>query len=224
MVEFIFFLTYNDVTIYNALDVFEMIRDTGIKYIGFKDVGLSKDKLMDLNEMIKRENMTSVMEVVSYSEQANIRSVKMAVELGVDYVIGGTYLEQMLPLIENTKIKYFPYVGKIEFTPTGCLLRGSIEEIVNDAKKVEAADADGIDLLAYRYDGDIEELVRSVVKTVKIPVIAAGSIDSLEKICKMAELGVWGFTIGTAILDRKIVPGRSTKYQIITVIKEIEKT
>ena len=40
--EFIFYyLTYNDTTIWNAVDVFNEIKDTAVSNVGFKDVGLS---------------------------------------------------------------------------------------------------------------------------------------------------------------------------------------
>jgi tRNA-dihydrouridine synthase len=66
---------------------------------------------------------------------------------------------------------------------------------------------DGINLLAYRYDGNVDALVETVVDAVSIPVVAAGSVDSRERIQALAERGVWGFTIGTAALDGVLVPG-----------------
>jgi len=145
----------------------------------------------------------------------------MGVKLGVDNLIGGTYVEETLPLIKNTGIKYFPYIGKIVGHP--CLLRGTIEEITKDARRVEALGVNGIDLLAYRYDGDVERLIKSVQNAVKIPLIIAGSIDSFEKVRKMAELGVWAFTIGSAVFDKKFVPNGTLSDQISAVFKEIEK-
>lgn len=221
MVEFIFFLTYSDVTVYNAIEVFEKIKDLGIKYVGFKDVGLPKEKLKKLHEMMKKDGMTSFLEVVSATEEDNIRSAKMGLELGVDNLIGGTYVRKTLPLLQDTETKYFPYIGKIVGHP--CLLRGTIEEITKDAKMVEDLGADGIDLLAYRYDGDPERLIKSVQKAVKIPLIIAGSINSIERVRKMKELGVWAFTIGSAIFDKKFVHNGTLSDQITAVLKEIEK-
>ena len=220
MTEFIFFLTYSDVTVYNAIEVFEEIKNTGIKYVGFKDVGLPKEKLIELHARMKKEGMTTFLEVVSATEEDNLRSAKMGIELGVDNLIGGIYVRQTLPLLQDTNIKYFPYIGKVVGHP--CLLRGAIKEIIRDAKMVEDLGADGIDLLAYRYDGDPEQLIKSIQRAVKIPLIIAGSINSLEKVRKMAELDVWGFTIGSAIFDRKFVRGETLNDQITAVLKEIE--
>jgi NAD(P)H-dependent flavin oxidoreductase YrpB (nitropropane dioxygenase family) len=221
MVEFIFFLTYNDVTVYNAIEVFEKIKDTGIRYVGFKDVGLPREKLIELHTRMKKEGMTTFLEVVTATEEDNLRSARMGIELGVDNLIGGIYVRQTLPLLQDTNIKYFPYIGKVVGHP--CLLRGTIEEIVKDAKMVENLGADGIDLLAYRYDGDPEQLIKSIQRAVKIPLIIAGSINSLERVRKMAELDVWAFTIGSAIFDKKFVPNGTLSDQIMAVLKEIER-
>ena len=129
----------------------------------------------------------------------------MGVELGVDYVIGGTYVEKSLSILAGKEIRYFPYVGKIVGHP--CLQRGTIEEISKDAARVEALGVDGIDLLSYRYDGDSFALTTAVTRTVEIPIISAGSINNLERIDEMKKAGVWGFTIGSAILDRQFAPG-----------------
>jgi len=135
MVEFIFFLTHNDVTIPNAIEVFEDVRDTGVKFVGFKDIGLPKDQLVRLRKMIADSGKIAVLEVVSTSEADNNRSIRMGVDLGVVYLIGGTYVENSLPLVKGRGIKYFPYIGKIVGHP--CLQRGSIDEISKDAKRVE---------------------------------------------------------------------------------------
>ncbi len=221
MVEFIFFLTYNDVTVYNAIDVFEKRKNTGIKYVGFKDVGLPKGKLIELHKRMKKAGMTTFLEVVSATEEDNLRSAKMGIELGVDNLIGGTYVRQTLPLLQDANIKYFPYIGKVIGHP--CLLRGAIEEITRDARTVEDLGVSGIDLLAYRYDGNPEHLIRSVQESVKIPLIIAGSINSLERVRKMTELDVWAFTIGSAIFDKKFVPSGTLSDQITAVLKEIER-
>jgi thiamine monophosphate synthase len=76
----------------------------------------------------------------------------------------------------------------------------------------------GLDLLAYRYAGDVEELVRSVLATVTVPVIAAGSVDGGEKIRRLIELGVWGFTVGTAIFEKRFVEGGSIRRQLEAIL------
>jgi len=211
-------LTKNDLTIQNALDVFDEIKDTGVRHIGFKDIGLPMDKLKILVQRMKKQDMRTYLEVVSESEEANMKSVKSALELGVDNLIGGSYVEQTLKLMKGKKLGFFPYIGKIVGHP--CLLRGSIEDIVADGKKKKAMGIDGINLLAYRYDGNVEELITSVQKAVKVPLIVAGSIDSFERVRRMKDLKVDGFTIGGAILDKKFVLNGSLSDQMRAVLKE----
>ena len=218
MTYFILMLTKNDLTIKNAPEVFEEIKNTGVRHIGFKDIGLPFDKLKILVQKMKSKGMKTYLEVVSESEEANLRSVKSALELGVDYLIGGTYVEETMKLFKGAHPKYYPYIGKIIGHP--CLLRGTIDEIVADGKKKQALGIDGINLLAYRYDGDVEKLISSLLKAVKIPIIVAGSIDSFDRVRKMIQLNVAGFTIGGAIMDKKFVPDGSLAEQATSVLKE----
>ena len=211
-------LTKNDLTIQDAPEVFEEIKNTGVRHIGFKDIGLPLERLKVLVQKMKSKGMKTYLEVVSESEEANIRSVKSALELGVDNLIGGTFVEETMKLFRGARPKYFPYVGKIVGHP--CLLRGTIDEIVADGRRKELLGIDGINLLAYRYDGDVEKLTSSLAKAVKIPIIVAGSIDSFERVRKMIQLKVAGFTIGGAILDKKFVPNGSLAEQVTAVLRE----
>jgi hypothetical protein len=174
--------------------------------------------LKELHAMMKKDGRTTFLEVVSASEKDTIQSTKVALELGVDYLIGGTYIDATLPLIKNTKIKYFPYVGKIIDHP--CKLRGSIEEIVSDTKKVKERGIPGINLLAYRYNGNVDQLIGKV-SAVGLPMIVAGSIDSFERVSKMRDMDIWAFTIGGAIFDKKFVGNGSLADNINAVLKEI---
>ena len=58
-------------------------------------------------------------------------------------------------MLSGTGIRYCPFPGRIVGHPS--LLRGSIEEITQSAVELAAMDGvGGLDLLAYRYDGDVE--------------------------------------------------------------------
>jgi phosphoribosylformimino-5-aminoimidazole carboxamide ribonucleotide (ProFAR) isomerase len=50
-------------------------------------------------------------------------------------------------------------------------------------------------------------------------VIAAGSVDSLERIAALNRIGVWGFTIGGAIFDGKFAGAPSVPAQIDAVLE-----
>jgi phosphoribosylformimino-5-aminoimidazole carboxamide ribonucleotide (ProFAR) isomerase len=119
-------------------------------------------------------------------------------------------------VIAGTRVKFFPYIGNIVGHP--CLLRGSIHDIVEDARRVEQLGVDGINLLAYRYDGDVAKLVREVAAATSLPLICAGSVDSVARIEALRDLGVWAFTIGTAALDGAFVPGKPLGDQLRLVV------
>jgi hypothetical protein len=217
MTEFIFMLTRDDRTIADARAVYASVAATGVRYFGCKDVGLPRDELARLIEDIGSSGHTSFLEVVSESEEATLESARVAAEVGPDYLIGGTLIEPIQEIIAGTEMQFFPYVGQVVGHP--CLLRGTIEQIADDARRAQAAGVDGINLLAYRYDGSVDSLVEAVVGSASLPVIAAGSVDSAERIRALAERDVWAFTIGTAALDRKLVPGAQLSEQLAYIIE-----
>jgi hypothetical protein len=212
VIEFIFMLTRDDRTLADARDVYASIADSGVRHVGCKDVGLPRDELAALMDDIRGNGHTTHLEVVSESDEATLESARVAAEIGPDFLIGGTLIEPVQRVIEGTGIRFFPYVGQIVGHP--CLLRGSIPEIADDARRAEQLGVDGINLLAYRYDGDVDALVEAVVDATSLPVIAAGSVDSPARIQALAEHGVWAFTIGTAALDGKLVPGAPLEEQL----------
>jgi hypothetical protein len=222
MSEFIFMLTYNDKTIANALDVYQEISETGLIYVGFKDVGLPFDELKKLTNKIKNAGQKALLEVVSERKEDELRSARAAVDLGVDYLLGGTHAEEVCNIIAGKPIKYFPFPGNILGHPS--LLRGSIDEIVESARKLVAiAHVDGLDLLAYRYDGDVEELCRAVLGNVDKPVIAAGSINSEERIKFVTNIGMWGYTIGSAFHDKAFLPDKGNTIEKVKYILDFDK-
>jgi len=210
-------LTREDRTISDAREVYESVAATGIRHVGCKDVGLPRDELAALMADIRANGHTSYLEVVSETEEATIQSARVAVEIRPDCLIGGTLIEPVQEIIDGTGMRFFPYVGQVVGHP--CLLRGTIEEITEDARRAEGLGVDGINLLAYRYDGDVDTLVEAVVDGISIPVIAAGSVDSAERIRALSDRGAWAFTIGTAALEGKLVPGGSLQEQLQYVLE-----
>ena len=210
--EFIFMLTRNDETLADAREVYASVAAAGVRHVGCKDVGLPYGELEALLSDIENNGHTSYLEVVSESDEATLASARTAAEIRPDYLIGGTLIEPVQEIIAGTGIKFFPYVGRVVGHP--CLLRGSIQEIADDARRAQALGLDGVNLLAYRYDGDVEALVDAVVSNTSLPVIAAGSVDSVERIRALARNGVWAFTIGTAALDGVLLPEEPLQAQL----------
>jgi hypothetical protein len=212
MIEFIFMLTRDDVTLKDAREVYASIAGSGVRHVGCKDVGLPREELAKFMDEIRSNGHVSYLEVVSETEEATLTSARVAAEVKPDYLIGGTLIEPVQEILAGTGIRFFPYVGQIVGHP--CLLRGSIEEIVADTERAAALGVDGINLLAYRYDGDVEALTRAVVSATDLPFICAGSVDSADRIRALDACGAWAFTIGTAALDGVLVDGAPLRGQL----------
>jgi hypothetical protein len=213
MPEFLFMLTRADVTVPNALELYEAIRGTDLRWVGFKDVGLPAETLRTLTARIRGDGKLPVLEVVSVDEDSELRSVRTGMDIGVEVLMGGTNAAVVAPMLMDTGIRYFPFPGRIEGHPS--VLAGTIDEIVASASQLAARPGvAGLDLLAYRFAGDVPHLIREVVAAVRCPVVTAGSIDSPDRIRTVASLGAWGFTIGSAILDGTFAPGLDLRAQI----------
>jgi hypothetical protein len=200
--EFILMLTYNDATVENALDVYRDVRHADLRYVGFKDVGLPFDRLRGLADAIRADGRRVLLEVVSENRSDELRSAQAGLDLHVDYLMGGTHAGDVTRIIAGSPVRYFPFPGRVIGHPS--LLRGTVPEIAESARRLGATPGvHGLDLLAYRYDGDVDTLVAAVVGAAGVPVIAAGSISTEAQIRRLAALGVWGFTVGTAIFERR---------------------
>ncbi|RYE73807.1 MAG: 4-hydroxythreonine-4-phosphate dehydrogenase [Hyphomicrobiales bacterium] len=193
-------LTRHDRTVPEAAGHVATALAAGVRHIGFKDVGLPLPALRDLGRMIKAGGAASYLEVVSLDRASEIMSVRAAVDLGVDYLLGGTHVDDALPLLRGTGIRYYPFPGEIAGHPS--VLHGSVEEIAASARALASRDGvDGLDLLAYRSGVDVPALMTAVCGATDKPVIVAGSIDRPEQIEAVRRAGAAGFTIGTSALD-----------------------
>lgn len=221
MTEFIFMLTHSDRTVPNARAVYDAVRSTALRYVGFKDIGLPIAELRELATAIRADGREVMLEVVSEDKGEELRSMGAALEIGVDWLLGGTHPDEALEILAGSDVRYCPFPGRVIGHPS--LLRGTIDEIASDAAALTARPGvHGVDLLAYRYDGDVEALTAAVKERATGPVIAAGSVDSLERIAALARIGVWGFTIGGAIFDGRFAGAPSVATQIETVLAVLD--
>src|SRR3954464_5828313 len=156
MIEFIFMLTRDDVTLSDAREVYASIAQTGVRHVGCKDVGLPTAERRALTDDIRSHGHETWIGVVSETEEDTLASARAAAEIRPDHLIGGTLIEPVRRILEGTGVKFWPYVGQIVGHP--CLLRGSIDEIVADTKRAAELGGDGINLLAHPHAGDVEAL------------------------------------------------------------------
>jgi phage tail protein X len=206
MINFVFMLTHEDATVPNALEVLEELHGSGLRYVGFKDIGASAEQLTEVTAAAHEQGLEVMLEVVSTSLEEERRSLEAAVPIGVDWVLGGTHPEVGIEILGGAEIRYCPFPGTVVGHPS--VLEGAVEEIAADAYRLtRTAGIDGVDLLAYRHPtADIEALTSAVVDASDGPVIAAGSVVEAEQIQLLERAGAWGFTIGSAIFDGKL-PG-----------------
>lgn len=198
--DFIFMLTRHDRTVPEAIDLVATALDAGIRHIGFKDIGLPFAELRTVHRLIKAGCAASYLEVVSLDRVSEIASVRAAIDLGVDNLLGGTHVEDVLPLLRGTGIRYYPFAGQVSGHPS--ILEGTVAEIAGSARAIANLDGvDGLDLLAYRSRTDVETLIAEVCASARKPVLVAGSIERPEQIAAIRRSGAAGFTIGTAALE-----------------------
>lgn len=198
--NFIFMLTENDRTISDASVRLAEVLAGGARHIGFKDVGLPFDELKGLADQIRDAGGQSYLEVVSLDAESELSSAKAAIDLDVDCLLGGTRADEVVPILKNHPIRYFPFPGRIVGHPS--VLEGSIEEIADSARRLGGLEGvHGLDLLAYRFQGDVPALMKAVCAATDKPVVMAGSIDREERVADAAIAGAAGFTVGTAALS-----------------------
>jgi len=220
--EFIFMLTHHDVTIPNAMEVFNEVKDAGLKCIGCKDIGLNVEQYKELFDAFKKQGVQSFLEVVTYSEEEHFRGIDLALNIGADNLIGGmpSYTKKTMDYLKGKekRLGYYPYIGKITEHP--CILSGTVEQIIKDGKEAEKYGIGGINLLLYRYTDDQKKLLK-MTKELNVPVIVAGNVANVGQIKELKENNIWAFTIGGAILEKKFVKDRTNKEQIQAVLKSL---
>jgi methylglyoxal synthase len=195
--DFILMLTENDQTIPDARARLDEALEGGVRHIGFKDVGLPLPDLKELARAIRAAGGRSYLEVVSLDETSELASARAAVDIDVDCLLGGTRAGIVTDVTRQHPLRYYPFPGRITGHPS--VLEGPAASIVESARQLaDLEHVHGLDLLAYRFDGDVPGLMAEVCVAVDKPVIMAGSIDDAARINAVAQAGGAGFTVGTA--------------------------
>ncbi|NVB78804.1 MAG: hypothetical protein HOV81_10450 [Kofleriaceae bacterium] len=203
--DFVFMLTRADRTIGDGLEVLDDIRSIGLTHIGFKDVGIEGNALVELHRRIKDMGATSYLEVVSTTPEACLQSARIAREVGFDRLLGGTLVEEVMQILSGSKTQYLPFPGKPFGHPTK--LGGSVEDIARDCKRFHELGAAGVDLLAYRAtEADPIELVRTARRATDGTLLVAGGVATAAHVKALAGAGADLFTVGSAVFDGSFAP------------------
>lgn len=208
--DFIFMLTRGDKTIEDCMDVLTQIAPLGLRHIGFKDVGVEQKTLHALTDRIRSMGATSYMEVVSETPEACLRSARVAKDLGVDRLLGGTDVARIIEILTGTHTQYFPFPGFPSGHPTK--LGGKPADVTAHCESFRKAGCAGADLLAFRAtEADPLDLVRAARRGLGDGyLIVAGSITSQERIRAVSAAGADAFTIGTAVFDGSYNPRKGS--------------
>ena len=219
MAHFVFMLTHGDRTVDDAAEIMPTLADTGLRYVGFKDVGADLGKQRELVGLAHDAGFEVMLEVVSTSKEAEMSSLRSAAEAGFDWVLGGTHGAETAGMLPDG-VRYCPFPGRVVDHPS--VLLGTIGEIAADAESLTALDhVGGLDLLAYRHPtADPLELIRAVTASSSGPVIVAGSIATVDRAVAVSDAGAWGYTIGSAIFDGLLPGAPSVADQVRRVIEE----
>ena len=199
--DFIFMLTRQDRTIADCLAVLDLILPLKLRHIGFKDVGVDKRTLATLADRIRASGATTYMEVVSTSPADALNSARVAVELGIDRLLGGTDVPRVQEVLGDSKIAYYPFCGFPIGHPTK--LGGRADQIEAHCRRFIEQGCAGTDLLAYRAtSADPLELVKAARRGLgRKYLIVAGSVATAEQIAALHKAGADAFTIGSAVFD-----------------------
>ena len=210
-------LTNNDVTVENALRLFEKLKDLPVQYWGFKDVGLAPEQMTELVGLMKAAGKTTFLEVVKYTEDEGLKAAELALECSVDYLTGTIFCDSILQFVKDEDMKYYPFFGDIHGHPV--VLDGEVDDILRHGQELVDKGVDGLDLVAYRYgnEEDTGYLISRCVAELTVPLILAGSINSWTRLEETKSYGLWAFTIGSAFFDRKFASDGSVSEQIMAV-------
>lgn len=211
-------LTHNDKTVSSAYKVFDQCKSSKANYFGFKEEPLPLEEMKKIYKYMKDCGKKTVLEVVTYTEKEGLEGAKMAVECGCDILMGTMYYDSINEFCKENNLKYMPFIGEVIERPS--ILKGNIEEMINEANRLLEKGVYGFDLLGYRFTGDAVELNNKFVSEVNAPVCIAGSVNSYKRLDELKEANPWAFTIGGAFFENKF--GNNFSEQINKVYDYME--
>ena len=208
--DFIFMLTRNDSTVEDCLDVLDQVRPLGLTHMGFKDVGVDRATLRRLADGMRAAGAIVHLEVVSTSPEACLNSARVAVELGVDRLMGGTDVAAIQAIVAGSNVRYYPFPGRPHDHPTR--LGGSTTDVERDCRQAMGQGCAGVDLLAYRAtEAPPVDLIRAARRGLGDGyLVVAGSVATPQRIAEVASAGADAFTIGSAVFDGSFSPAKGS--------------
>lgn len=202
-------LTHHDRTVEDCLDLIEHVRPMGLGHIGFKDVGVSLETQKQLTDAIAASGAVSYLEVVATEPEAAVSAARAARDLGVQRLLGGTQVTQIMDVLRGSDTEYYPFAGTPRGHPTQ--LGGTAQDVEAHCRAFVDAGCSGCDVLAYRAtEAEPIDLVRAARRGLgpHKHLIVAGDVTCFERIKALKSAGADAFTVGTAVFDRAYSPDK----------------
>ena len=114
--ELITMLTWHDVTVKNAKEIFLGAKDAPAKHWGFKIEGTTPESMKDLAACMKENGKVVYIEVLAIDEAGCLQAAKQCAECGIDHVLGTVYYDSVAEVLSDAGIAYSPFVGLSEDT------------------------------------------------------------------------------------------------------------
>ncbi len=216
--HFILMLTERDVTIPDAIEVYETVTGTGLHYVAFKDVGADRGMLEDLTAAVNEDGLLTLLEIADVTEAGQDAGVDLALQLGVDIIVG-TWRPESAAVIESVKQSaYFPFLGSLSGSPLQ--LQGSPADLAAQMSELAAnAGVAGAVLMPYRQkEHSPDELMPSVIRAADLPILIAGGVESSEQIMAIDRAGAWGFTMGAGALKLRHEDAGSVRRKVLETL------
>ena len=111
--------------------------------------------MKQLVECMKDKGKVTFLEVVSLTEEECMTGARLAVGCRFDYLMGTIIYQSVYDYLKEQQKKYLPFCGRVSGHPS--IVKGTIQDAIEDGKRLETLGVDEFDLLAYRFIGDPEQ-------------------------------------------------------------------
>ena len=150
VIEFVFMLTRDDVTVGDAAEVLASLRESGCATSASRTSGRRRRPSRRSPRPRTTAGMEVMLEVVSTSAEDELRSLRAALDIGVDWVLGGTHAERGRRDPRRRR-EVLPVPGHDRRPSRACCTARSTRSPRTPRALTALDGVHGVDLLAYRH-------------------------------------------------------------------------